>query len=131
MHVSYFLWGIIFQTKLSKLIKLRKFLLLFFFYISNLQALLSYIFIFFQQIDKHGSHFHNMLKVFSFSQIVFFMLLSFCNSLFSHFFLLISFYPYIGLFHSISLYFGLYILFHFFCFVPLNNPTKPKNVLNN
>ena len=81
---------------------------------------------FFQQIDKHGSHFHNMLKVFSFSQIVFFIFLSFCNSLFSHFSLLISFYPYIGLFHSILFYFILYILFHFFCFVPLSNPTKPK-----
>ena len=113
--------------KLSKLIKLRKFLLLFFFYISNLQALLSYIFIFFfQQIDKHGSHFHNMVKVFSFSQVVFLILLSFCNSLFSYFFLLISFYPYIGLFHSILFYFVLYILFHFFRFVPLNNPTKRK-----
>ena len=126
MHVSYFLWGIIFQTKLSKLIKLRKFLL-FFFYISILQALLRYIFFFFQQIDKRGCHFHNMLKVFSFSQIVFFTLLSFFTySLFSHFFLLISFYPYIGLCHSILFYFILYIFFHFFCFVPLNNPTKPN-----
>ena len=68
-----------------------------------------------------------MLKVFSFSQLVFFTLLSFFTySLFSHFFLLISFYPYIGLCHSILFYFILYIFFHFFCFVPLNNPTKPN-----
>ena len=82
---------------------------------------------FFQQIDKHGPHFHNMLKVFSFSQIVFLTLLSFFRYyLFSHFFLLILFYSYIDLFCSI-LFYSIYS-FSFFLLCPAIKPinsTKP------
>ena len=66
-----------------------------------------------------------MLKVFSFSQIVFFTLLSFFTySLFSHFFLLISFYPYIGLCHSI-LFYSIYF-FSFFLLCPIKQPYKTQ-----
>ena len=89
------------------------------FFTSQIYKLYLDTYSFFQQIDKHGPHFHNILKVSSFSQIVFFEPSFFFTCyLFSHFLLLISFYSYIYftlfyfILYTLSLFFFFFALFH-------------------
>ena len=126
------MWVIIFQTKLSKLIKFKKLLLLFFFVTSQFYKLYlaTYSYFFHKSINMAPTSI-TCWSFFHFLKYFFLTLLSFLYILFSLSYLsFLSFHFILELISFIIFHFVLLNSFSFFTtFAPLKEPTKTNKIL--